>query len=161
MVQGRQHHLAAAILVISCCCFGCDCWRWLQLLQLWQHCSGNCSDHGAALPPTGGMSGCQRLCRGFSCSHAFLVTSTVMRGVGVRGGMLVVVGLIGAAYSTHQPEVNAHAACNLLLMIVVVCNTFQGCNRVQMEWHEAIVCSTARGLVQVHVIGAQHAFCFV
>jgi hypothetical protein len=34
------------------------------------------------------MSGCHLLCRGFSCSHGFLLMSTMIRGVGVLGGML-------------------------------------------------------------------------
>ena len=38
---------------------------------------------------TAGMSGCHLLCSGFSCSQAFLVMSTLMRGVGVRGAMLL------------------------------------------------------------------------
>lgn len=37
---------------------------------------------------TAGMSGCHLLCRGFSCSHGFLLRSTVISGVGVLGGML-------------------------------------------------------------------------
>ena len=37
---------------------------------------------------TAGMSGCQRLCSGFSCSHGLFLMSTVMSGVGVRGGIL-------------------------------------------------------------------------
>lgn len=37
---------------------------------------------------TAGMSGCHRLCSGFSCSHAFFLTSTVIRGIGVFGAIM-------------------------------------------------------------------------
>lgn len=36
---------------------------------------------------TAGMSGCHRLWRGLACSHGFLLMSTVIRGVGVLGGI--------------------------------------------------------------------------
>ena len=43
--------------------------------------------HCPAARRTAGISGCQRLCSGVSCSQAGLVWSTVMRGMGVRGAM--------------------------------------------------------------------------
>jgi hypothetical protein len=43
---------------------------------------------------TAGISGCHLLCSGFSCSHGFLEMSTLIRGVGVRGGMLLLLLLV-------------------------------------------------------------------
>lgn len=44
---------------------------------------------------TAGMSGCHRLCGTGVCSSAFLLTSTLTSGVGVRGGIAALQGLQG------------------------------------------------------------------
>jgi hypothetical protein len=73
---------------------------------------------------TAGMSGCHLLCSGFSCSHGFLEMSTLMRGVGVRGGMLL-----------------------LLLLLLLLLSNLSGCGSVC--WHSHLQEPGERSFMQL------------
>lgn len=99
-------------------------------------CSARPGRHPRGL--TGGMSGCQRLCSGFSCSQAGFSGSTVIRGVGVRGAM---------ASRSRPATTGGQDGAALSIWVELVCAAAAGWQRrLRREQGQASLATRADGV---------------